>query len=235
VSFSDVSVSAIAAALPRLHTLHADSGEGRDSAAVDGFYDDLLPRLQSFHFWGWWPKSDCSAPSQPLPLLRDLKWYGANDRADWIDTPIALPNGFFGSQPESLQVTLPSIAAWLSAVESGTAAYGGPLIRVRDLWLGGHMRIVLSSRFARLLRAAPQLRRLTVEVRTYERESVEEGEAEEAEDPALAEVVHTRLRELVVISDNWPTEWVVTLQQRYFPRARRLIFNDHDFPVTLVM
>jgi hypothetical protein len=53
VSFADVTVAAIAAALPRLHTLHAFNGRRGHDFGVAEFFDNLLPHLQSFHFEGW--------------------------------------------------------------------------------------------------------------------------------------------------------------------------------------
>jgi hypothetical protein len=179
-----------------------------------------------------------------------LKWTAATKANDWIVTSLALPNEFYGAQPEFLQTTLPSIAQWLTAVkasdEPGSAAHE-PLARVRHLWNGVKFGVPI-SRFARVLRAAPQLRRLTVEFNFVfetsdeemeddeEEEDAAEGEEEE-EDPALAEVVHPRLRHLAIdcfsgcVADE-VADWVVMLQERYFPRLRRFTVDDQDFPVS---
>jgi hypothetical protein len=239
VSFAIVPVAAIAAALPRLHTIHASGGRSGKDSAVYGFYDDLLPRLQSFHIERSWPDDRWSEPSlKPLPLLRDLKWTAARDQDYWVETPVALPSEFYGAQPESLQATLPNVARWLAAVKAarpGSPAEG-PLARVRDLWIAD--RKFASWRLARVLRAAPQLRRLTLEIRGYfeadeETEETEEdaGEADEEGPASSEEVVHPRLRHLVVV-EHCEVDCAVMLQ-RYFPRLRRLTVNDQDYPVSV--
>jgi hypothetical protein len=88
---------------------------------------------------------------------------------------------------------------------------------------------------ARVLHAAPQLRRLTVE---FLLEASDLEDDDEEEEPALAEVVHPRLRHLVVkcsndeMADDEVVDCAVKLQQRYFPRLRRLTVNDQDYPVS---
>jgi hypothetical protein len=240
VSFYSVSVAAIAAALPRLHTLHASGGRWGDSAAVAGFYDDLLPRLQSFHFAGWWPEKSGAPALSPLPLLHDLNWKGSvDDEENWIEEPRALPNEFYGAQPESLHATLFSIAERLTEVEAADGHESGAdrfLARVRDLWIGLETFEVSNSDFARLLHAAPQLRRLTVEF-NREQEKIDGAEGED-EDSAILEVVHTRLRHLVVIchdeggSSEEVADCAVKLQHLYFPRLRRLTVDNEDYAVS---
>jgi hypothetical protein len=52
VNLRIVTCAAIAAALPRLHTLDAFSFGSVSSAGLRGFFEHLLPRLRSFHFTG---------------------------------------------------------------------------------------------------------------------------------------------------------------------------------------
>jgi hypothetical protein len=80
VSVREISFAALAAALPRLHTLDACYFRMDESAApgpVDGF-EDLLPRLRVFRFRGLWPEEEdeCDAAAAPprLPLLQELVW-----------------------------------------------------------------------------------------------------------------------------------------------------------------
>jgi hypothetical protein len=50
--FCVVPATAIAAALPRLHTLHVDLQDRGGKFPVAASYDELLPRLRSFHIDG---------------------------------------------------------------------------------------------------------------------------------------------------------------------------------------
>jgi hypothetical protein len=82
VDLAVVSMSAIAAALPRLHTLSVFAFRAEAKAAVAGFFDDLLPRLQVLEYLGLWPRNlhseEAASPCAPLPLphLRTLTLRG---------------------------------------------------------------------------------------------------------------------------------------------------------------
>jgi hypothetical protein len=245
VDFSDVSVVAIAAALPRLHTLHAGNDRQGHDFGVAEFFHDLLPRLQSFHFDGWWSNCERHAVSPQqllsLPRLRDLKWLGRDYQAH---TAMALPRGFIGAQPASLHGSLPVIAEWLTRVDAtcpGSAAENGPLAQVRELWVGVATLRALYSDTARLLRAAPQLRLLTVDIcdEGEEEDAVWLSAAELITDPAFAGLVHPRLRHLAVgceydaRPDDGAADCAFVLQQRQFPRLRRLTLDEQDYPVSL--
>jgi hypothetical protein len=56
VSLTTIPAAVIAAALPRLHTLHVNNEHGE--FAVAAFYDELLPRLRSFGAQYGWPKTN---------------------------------------------------------------------------------------------------------------------------------------------------------------------------------
>jgi hypothetical protein len=93
VSLAAVPTTAIAATLPRLHTLHLDHGFNDFEFSVDPFYDELLPRLRSFGVEGAWPEtSDTTSTAivPTLPLLEDLKWRG------WAE--ISLPRLFLAAR-----------------------------------------------------------------------------------------------------------------------------------------
>jgi hypothetical protein len=237
-----VPVGAIAAALPRLHTLHASNDRTGHNFGVAEFYGELLPRLQSFHFEGWWPGGERNAtpPSSllPLPRLHDLKWM-THDRQQ--RAAMQLPREFMGAHPVSLQGYLPAVAEWLTTVEvvhrESTAS--GPLVRARDLWLEVASLRAHYSDIARLLFAAPLLRRLTVQVADWGEEIPRLLVVELITDPAFAGLVHPRLRHLIVEcgSDAQPdsaaaADCAFVLQQRRFPRLRRLTLDDQDYPVS---
>jgi hypothetical protein len=80
VDLGQVSTAAIAAALPRLHTLTMYSNDELVSVdSVAGFFTDLLPRLRLFHFFGMWPREAATAAAAPLPQLEELEWYDSPD------------------------------------------------------------------------------------------------------------------------------------------------------------
>jgi hypothetical protein len=232
VYFTGVPVAVIAAALPRLHTLHA-SNTHRHDFAVGEFFDDLLPRLQSFHFQGWWPEEEADAAPRswpPLPRLHDLHWL-RDDRSQDL-RPMPLPSGFMGARPVSLRGHPPVIVEWLTTVEAawppGPAAHG-PLAEVRDLSI--HISHLEAPDLERLLRAAPQLRRLTLNCEITGKQILE---------AAFADLrVHPRLRHVVIRnnrgrrSDEAPAEdCTLLLRQRYFPQLRRLTVDGQEYPVS---
>jgi hypothetical protein len=68
VDLGTVSVAAIIAALPKLHTLKA-RGYCSDPAQAAFFFTNVLPRLRVFHFEGKWPDALPASTVAPLPLL----------------------------------------------------------------------------------------------------------------------------------------------------------------------
>jgi hypothetical protein len=206
VNLCIVSCAAIAAALPRLHTLDAFCHE---SASVVGFFEDLLPRLRSLQISGTWPQAAATtAPPRDLPLLRELV----------LECPIVDPlvaRKFVGAQPELLHAPYASvIAVCLSAAitttttanaENGSSTTVGLLSNVRNLALLGSIEGPFDA--ARVLRAAPQLRTFTA-VRI-------EGDFLLAASPeGFAGLVHPWLRSIDVgVWRNMPADCVMRLRQ----------------------
>jgi hypothetical protein len=174
VNLAAVSVAAITAALPRLHTFGAAhyATSGPTAAALAGFFGTLLPRLRVFRFFGdrEWPVDDATpaAPVQALlPLLEELVW-----------EPSRIVAGFAGAQPVVLCAPYQVVAEYVATRR--------PLSHVRDLRF--HGRTPQASDVAAVLRAAPELRQLHGgEVRDY---------VTWHNDPAFAGLVHRKLRTL---------------------------------------
>jgi hypothetical protein len=147
VDLSKVPTAAIAAALPRLHTLKA-LGHCRDPAQVADFFTDLLPRLRVFDFEGRWPEQPVTTTVAPLPLLENLTWNTSPDTA---------PHAFLGAQPSVLHVPHKFISqCWLGAVDEAASF----LSRVSDLRMTAPLDVdpLDPNHVARILRAAPQLK-----------------------------------------------------------------------------
>jgi hypothetical protein len=122
VSMREISFAALAAALPRLHTLDACYFRMDESAApgpVDGF-EDLLPRLRVFRFRGLWPEDECDAAAAPprLPLLQELVWSPSCHRV--------APHAFLGAQPTVLHAPYQLIARFCNADGSAPIQSAGP-------------------------------------------------------------------------------------------------------------
>jgi hypothetical protein len=187
VDLGVVPAAAIAAALPRLHTLtafiNASYGPPVTHIAVAGFFEDLAPRLRVLHYRGLWPEDD-HAPAvivpRPLPLLQELIFCCSSDSR--------VERGFFGAQPVMLH--MPPAAAVLM---SGDSKYQ-PLARVRELCVALGGDIPGSSDVALLLRAAPQLRKFTVRRL--------QGGLDWPNDPAFTGLVHPWLRSIRVSSSH---------------------------------
>jgi hypothetical protein len=212
VSLGGTSVAAIAAALPRLHTLGLTThrGPSATAASVAGFFETLLPRLRVFRFSGDWPVEDgmATAPAQALPLLEELNW-----ELDIDDLNIA--DGFAGARPVVLCAPRATIAQYAAA---GRAAGGcGPLSRVRDLQF--HGATARASDVAAVLRAAPELRTFDLGVLCRR--------LEWSNDAAFAGLVHRKLRLFRFQSCELISELVFAqydeLQARHFPRLRSLM------------
>jgi hypothetical protein len=215
VDLGVVSAAAIAAALPRLHTLTAFIITGDNTpvphTAVAGFFEDLVPRLRVLHYRGLWPEDD-HAPAvivpRPLPLLQELIFCCSSDSR--------VERGFFGAQPAMLHT--PPAAAVLMA---GDSKYQ-PLARVRELCVALGGDIPGSSDVARLLRAAPQLRKFTARRL--------QGGLDWPNDPAFTGLVHPWLRSIrVVVTRNaapLPVDCARQLRRLHFPRLQQLIVNS---------
>jgi hypothetical protein len=238
VDLTQASVAAIAAALPRLHTLAAAIWiDPAPAGAVAGFFEDLLPRLRVFRFYGTWPWSREGAAgitAQPLPLLQELVWGPISHHAE--------ARGFIGAQPVTLDTSHEVIADWFAAADGddiatnvdGTAA-GGPLARVRDLRVSG-MGSSETSDMARMLRAAPHLRALSIISGLVDNPF---SNMLARPDPCPVTLTHGRVRSVVIQSRELrsPTADAATrLRERHFPRLRELTVNSHqyhDVPLTV--
>jgi hypothetical protein len=213
VDLSVVPVEAIAASLPRLHSLDAvfRYSPGDPPGALAGFFDVLLPRLRTFRFFGEWPSQARPEIRQPatLPQLQELQWIGH------CSSGVAL--GFMGAQPALLRAT-PAMVGFLNDVGLDEAAHR-PLARLRELALvqgvapdGGEV--------ARLLRAAPHLRTFAVDlVRSGDRTSAVTADA------AFVGLVHSRLRQLHLTRSHdfpLPAGSAPRLRVLHFPRLRQM-------------
>jgi hypothetical protein len=248
VSLTDVPAATIAAALPRLHTLHLHHELHRIDFSVAPFYDELLPRLRSFHLEGPWPNTSDGAELAvvlPLPFLEDLKWCfeGAN-----------LPRQLMGARPSTLHLCDATLDDWLqqAADGAGLADALSPHSCVRALTLrldeteaSGALG---AASTARLLRAAPQLRKLTFDVCECARvEALWVLSDAVTADTVFAGLFHPRVRHVAITSEKisitgvYPTRYRVEvpvsdgcgvrLRQRHFPRLRRLTANEEEYPV----
>jgi hypothetical protein len=237
VDFSVVSVAAIAAALPRLHTLAAfinASGAPVPHTAVAGFFEDLVPRLRVLHYHGPWPRPwllrEDPAPTaivpQPLPLLQKLIFCCPTDSS--------MARRFMGAQPAMLQMPHAAVAGMLQAASlmaNGETTYQ-PLSRVRDLCLApllGDDGIgdPNSSDIARLLCAAPQLRK-------FNGGTLKSG-LDWLSDPSFAGLVHPWLQSVRVDrasnTAQPPVGCGVQLRRLHFPRLQQLFVNSAQYLV----
>jgi hypothetical protein len=194
VNLARVTFAAIAAALPRLHTLHIRHDYSAPFS-VDVFFDDLLPRLQSFHYW---PPQE--GPLQPLPRLEYLQWQPRYECAVFgalMASP--LPRGFLSARPLTVDFPVTDIEVWLSAAWPDVALVSeSPLSRVRVLTVTGSLdtaHAVGGRIVAQALRVAPQLRRFTFS--TYgSRCDVPPWYLSTAGVPGFTRLKHSQLRHL---------------------------------------
>jgi hypothetical protein len=222
VNLAVVSVAAIAAALPRLHTtLAAFINEDDDSVphtAVAGFFEDLVPHLRALHYHGPWPVDEDQAPAvivpQPLPLL-----------IFWCPTDHPVARGVMGAQPVMLHMLHSLVADMLLAASSMAEVPHRPLARVRDLCLAPGIEDGVRpnpSDVARLLRAAPQLRK-------FNGGSLRSG-LDWLDDSAFAGLVHPWLRSVRVEVQKChaspPVDYAVQLRRLHFPRLQQLSVNS---------
>jgi hypothetical protein len=224
VSLPDIPAAAIATALPRLHTLHLDHRFVDVEFPVAMFYGELLPRLRSFHLQGRWLKTndEMEVVNVPLlPLLEDLGWWS------WA---AMLPRQLMGARPSTLAISDVDLVEWLKVADGAgpDSSPVTPLVRLRALAL----RLARGSPMARLPRAVPHLRQLTLHV--YEFEHARHVLSEE---PAFTGVIHPTLRRVAITTIHAsvdllvPDDYGVRLRQRHFPRLRRFTVKDEEYPV----
>jgi hypothetical protein len=250
VSLAYVPAADIAAALPRLHTLHLYHARAtRNVFPVAAFFDELLPRLRSFHLEGFWPETSDTSETEPavvhpLPLLEDLKWCGEK---------LGLPRQLMGARPSTLHIDDTALDDWLRAAEGADAdplTVASPLARVRVITLRFEATPVEAASMARLLRAAPQLRKFAFDVCFCIHVGALWFLSDEfTPDTVVAGLFHPRLRQIAISSAYIPVAGVhpaynmrepdvpvpdgcgVRLRQRHFPRLRRFTANDEEYPV----
>jgi hypothetical protein len=232
VNIYRVSLAAVAAALPRLHTLTMYGNlSGENAPSVAGFFTDLLPRLRVFHFNGKFPPSEAAnfvAPPAPLPLLEELVWQ------DRTRQP-TLYRGFLGARPLLLHAPYELIAEGLpgrpGALVEPTLNL---LVRACELWVSGGATPVGLSDVAQMLRAAPRLRLFSGQLHG----SLASLTAPAAPlDPAFVGLVHSRLRNFTVRSfprDNSSHDegCASRLRQACFPRLREMAVSGNIFLAT---
>jgi hypothetical protein len=237
VSLDAVPVSAIAAALPCLHTLAA-SLQASDPAAVAGFFDHLLPRLRSFGFSGGWPQDEhgddahtCELPPPPFPFLEQLSWnlyYAGGDAAFRC---------FSNARPHKLSAPCGGVTEWLDGTSTACGALcppggvlpsKGPLSLVLELEVDGAVDV------ARLLHAAPELRRLTVN--NWVGDSTYWCTGVGPVDAGFGGLRHTlRSLDVTMRSEKGrppcapPADCAKRLRQQHFPRLRNLKINRVDY------
>jgi hypothetical protein len=232
VNLGKVAVAAIAAALPKLHTLEA-YGYCDDPAQAAAFCTNLLPRLRVFHFEGRWPKAQeqpAASTVAPLPLLEELAWN--------LSTPHATiaPRELLGAQPTVLDAPYTLFSqCWLNAVGASVGFLG----RVCNLFITTpfDMDPLDPADVARVLRAAPQLKKFFTA--HHVRGDASWLAPTAPTHPAFEGLVHPRLREFGIvcadgISETSPpnAEWAAHLRRRHFPRLRELIVGDETYFVT---
>jgi hypothetical protein len=226
VNLGDVSFAAIAAALPRLHTLGAFGGN--DPAQAEFFMTGLLPRLRVFHFNGAWPKTQERPASTvaPLPLLQELVWNLSDDTT--------APPEFLGARPIVLHAPFALISqCWLAAAD----APANFLARVRNVRITTMFRLdrLDPADVARVLRAAPQLKKFHIDPHG---DDVSWLAPAAPTHPAFEGLAHPRLREFgfprACAGANTPLDdqWAAQLRRRHFPRLRELVVGKGAYFVT---
>jgi hypothetical protein len=248
VDLGVVSTAAIAAALPRLHTLEVffrcpaffaspDKEQAFSAAkyAANGFTKDLLPRLHVFQFNGsLWPQLADSADSDtvaPLPFLQELFWQSRRQP----------PRAFMGARPVRLHIQHSAVVEWLPAddVDAACSQVRGecPLTRVRELLITACDTLDASDA-ARLFRAAPQLRKFTAGGLTNCPQWVASTAGREDCDVAPG---HPYLRHLTMKSNRPsapvappapPSDCAMLLRGRRFPQLRQLGIDDAKYCAT---
>jgi hypothetical protein len=241
VDLHQVSMAAIAAGLPKLHTLYAFYFDDSSSpAAVAGFFTDLLPQLRVFHFSGEWPEDGADWPKDagetapppplPLPLLEELVWVQN-------DVHPAAFRGFLGAQPTVLSAPYELIVKCLPG-RGGSTWPSSLLERVRELDVT-QSAVAFEppvSVVTRVLHVAPRLRTLRCshdlcgDMRWLTKCAAPLG-------PAFADLVHFQLRCLKVTTvcetSSRDDGCVSRLRRTCFPRLREMKVNDTTFFATL--
>jgi hypothetical protein len=226
-------MAAIAAALPRLHTLDVFTFQVVEAAAVAGFFEDLLPRLQDFECGGLWPQdptsqySTSSSPPPPLPHLRTLEIYN-NHGPPWAR--------FTGARPLELRADNVTIERWLAPLgDGGGVMADSPLASVRTLFVlarGSTNGVLTPMDVARILRASPNLETLSVSTDA----AIDASWLAQSAHPAFGRLVHSKLRRIRCYGEGFSTILrpdVKRLRRRpHFPRLKWINFCGRDCFVT---
>jgi hypothetical protein len=234
VDLSTVSTAAIAAALPRLHTLTASGYLATNPVPVAGFFTDLLPRLRVFHFTGKWPVLAAAEEEsvtgegierRPLPFLEDLVWEELGS-----PQPTVLRE-FLGARPVVLRAPYELVAECLLGRGDGEPA-GGMLARVCELRIrdGVHPPVDLSD-LAQLFLAVPQLRAFSTNQRFRGGTSWLITSTAPLH-PAFVGLVHRRLRYVGLPTDPLvrpSSDCASRLQRACFPRLREMEVGRETF------
>jgi hypothetical protein len=160
VCLNQVSVGAIAAALPRLHTLTCFIPYYSTAhSSVAGFFTDLLPRLRVFDFHGTWPVAAAQSAAAPIALppplsgLEKLVW-------DECSPQPTVLREFLGARPIFVRAPSELIAEYLTGRGDGAANRVEPagfLSRVCELHVVGGTVSIGVSDVARILRETPRM------------------------------------------------------------------------------
>jgi hypothetical protein len=225
-----VSITAIAAALPRLHTLKAyrrHTANG-NAAAVFGFFTDLLLRLRVFHFEGvWWTPDEAKGGAKfgrprPLPLLEELVLVQCSPES-------LLFHGFLGARPRRLRVSSDLIVDCLPSNAAPECSLF--LSRVCELHVfdGTRFARFSVSDVAQVLRAAPQLRTFRADPDLFRADSDPSWLTAQTcpLDSAFKNLVHPRLRHFA--SCTLCHHCVSRLWQTSFPGLRVMVVCGETF------
>jgi hypothetical protein len=227
VDLNVVSTAAIAAALPRLHTL-TTYGEHVCLDKVAGFFTDLLPRLRVFHFTGTWSVEPATSAVAPLPQLQELIWVDHT-----YSVRIPLPTAFLGARPTVLHAPYELV---VKSLPTHGDAPGEPassfLARVCVLHVYTYTPVSVSA-VAQVIRAAPRLRTFICALHPGDMQWITTPTA--PLHPAFVGLVHPRLRYLGVatrVSASSGDGCASRLQRTCFPRLLEMKVGDVTFFAT---
>jgi hypothetical protein len=238
-----VSTAAIAAALPRLHSLKAYHyyRAGDASSSVAGFFTDLLPRLRVFNFRGCWPMPPAGPDAAstilplPLPLLEELTWCGN------VTDP-AFFRWFHEAQPLLLHAPYELLAECVPGRDGGPTETAPSLLsHVSELRLLYAATPLNVSDVGSILRAAPRLCRFSMDQQLHGDTLWLAASATAPLHPAFIGFVHHRLRYFSVGSSgraelsapppspHCANECASRLRRTCFPRLREMEINGETF------
>jgi hypothetical protein len=197
---------------------------------LEGFVENLLPRLRALDFIGLWPRKIFSSAPLQLPHLRTLtlRSFGSCP-PPWT--------WFVGARPLELWTDTVMIERWPPPEDGdccAAAASGAlfcPLASVQTLHVASRPSGVFTpTNVARLLRAAPQLGTLVV---FASRVATDESWLAH---PALSELVHLKLKRVRLFGIPFTTppsvKCLTRLRQHQFPRLKGVAIDGRECFVT---